>query len=215
LIYVFTFILAACSIIYELLLGQSLVTIGLYMLAMGIGALIAEGRLVRRPVIALLRVETLLTVVGGGSVSFMFLVNALGVGPLFLMIFAHALIVIIGILSGFEIPLLMRLKALEAAGKDNLVLGIDYIGAFFGTLVFAFFFYPMVGLVPTAFAIALLNAVVGIGLLTQVDKIEKPEYREYGGWLGVQAVLLVALALNLYFAERINEYFVASYLGIS
>ncbi len=226
MIYIFTFVLAFCSIVYELLLGQSLsaffgntvlrysVTIGVYMLAMGIGALTAEGRLVRRPVITLLRVETLLTVVGGGSVSFLFLVNSLGVGPLVLKVFAHLLIVVIGILSGFEIPLLMRLKATEAEGKDTLVLGVDYIGAFCGTVVFAFVFYPIVGIVPTAFAVALLNAVVGIGLLTQVDKVEKPEHREFSILLVVQVLLLVALGVNLYFADRINEYFVASYLGI-
>ncbi len=75
--YAFTFILAFCSIVYELLLGQSLsaflgntvlrysVTIGLYMLSMGIGSLLAEGRFVKHPVITLLRVEIALTVTGG------------------------------------------------------------------------------------------------------------------------------------------------------
>ena len=58
LIYFLTFILAFCSIVYELLLAQSLtaflentvlrysITIGLYMFSMGYGALIAEKKLV-------------------------------------------------------------------------------------------------------------------------------------------------------------------------
>ena len=80
MIYTITFILAFCSIAYELLLGQSLsaflgntvlrysVTIGLYMLSMGIGSLMAEGRFVKSPVTALLKIELLLTVTGGFSV---------------------------------------------------------------------------------------------------------------------------------------------------
>ena len=67
--YAITFILAFCSIVYELLLGQTLsaflgntvlrysVTIGLYMMSLGIGSMIAEGRFVERPVTSLLRVE--------------------------------------------------------------------------------------------------------------------------------------------------------------
>ena len=59
MVYPFTFVLAFCSIVYELLLGQSLsaflgntvlrysVTIGLYMLSMGIGSLLAEGKIGR------------------------------------------------------------------------------------------------------------------------------------------------------------------------
>jgi spermidine synthase len=67
-IYSLTFVLAFCSIVYELLLGQALsaflgntvlrysVTIGLYMMSLGIGSMIAEGRFVARPAVALLRV---------------------------------------------------------------------------------------------------------------------------------------------------------------
>ena len=78
MVYLVTFVLAFCSIVYELLLGQTLsaflgntvlrysVTIGLYMMSLGIGSMIAEGRLVKRPVTGLLRIEILLTVVGGG-----------------------------------------------------------------------------------------------------------------------------------------------------
>lgn len=91
MIYALAFLLAFCSIIYELLLGQSLsaflgntvlrysVTIGLYMLSMGIGALLAEGRFVKHAVTTLLKVEVLLTVCGGFSVIFLLLVDSAGV----------------------------------------------------------------------------------------------------------------------------------------
>ena len=88
MIYTFTFILAFCSIAYELLLGQSLsaflgntvlrysVTIGLYMLSTGIGAMFAEGKLVKRPMITLLKIELLLTVTGGFSVILLLVLNS-------------------------------------------------------------------------------------------------------------------------------------------
>ena len=104
MIYAFTFILAFCSIVYELLLGQTLsaflgntvlrysVTIGLYMMSLGIGSMIAEGRFVRNPVTSLLLVEILLTLVGGSCVVLLFCVNAIGMPPLVLSIIAHSLI---------------------------------------------------------------------------------------------------------------------------
>ena len=78
-LYLFTFIVASCSILYELLLGQALsafmgdtvlrfsVTIGLYLFSMGIGALLAGERLRSHAVLSLLGLEFLLGTVGGGS----------------------------------------------------------------------------------------------------------------------------------------------------
>ena len=66
MLYGLTFLLAFCSIVYELLLGQALaaflgntvlrysVTIGLFLLAKGIGAWLAEGRVARHPITSLL-----------------------------------------------------------------------------------------------------------------------------------------------------------------
>ena len=148
MIYPITIILAFCSIVYELLLGQTLsaflgntvlrfsVTVGLYMMSLGIGSMIAEGRFVRRPVITLLSIELLLTLVGGSAVVLLFLANAMGASPLAMSVFAHSLIIVIGILSGFEIPLLIALKNLEAPDRDNAIIGVNYIGAFLGTLFF-------------------------------------------------------------------------------
>ena len=224
-IYIFTFVLAFCSIVYELLLGQALsaffgntvlrysVTIGLYMLSMGIGSLIAEGRFVKHPVISLLRIEAFLTMLGGGSMLSLFIVNSLGAAPITFFLFAHGLIIAIGILSGFEIPLLMVLMSLETDGKKMSVLGVDYLGAFCGTVIFAFVFYPIVGLVPTAFVVALLNAMVGVALITQADKVRESEYNEYRALIGLQAVLVLTLGMFLSIAGRVNESLLATYLG--
>ena len=148
MINIFTVVLAFCSIVYELLLGQALsaflgntvlrysVTIGLYMLSLGIGSLIAEGRIVRSPVISLLWVEILLSLIGGSSLGILFLVNALELSIGVVSFTAHCLIVIIGVLSGFELPLLMRLKSLDKSESESMILGLNYLGAFIGTITF-------------------------------------------------------------------------------
>ena len=120
--YLFTFLLAFCSIVYELLLGQSLsaflgntvlrysVTIGLYMLSMGIGSLMAEGRVVKHVVTSLLKVEILLTITGGFSVIFLLLMDAVAPPEIVFFLFAHLLIILIGVLTGLEIPLLIAYR---------------------------------------------------------------------------------------------------------
>lgn len=225
MIYVFTFLLGFCSIVYELLLGQSLsaflgntvlrysVTIGLYMLSMGIGALMAEGRWVKRAAVTLLKIEILLTVVGGFSVIFLLILNSVGMPDLLFSVFAHLLIVLIGVLTGFEIPLLMELRGLEVEGSERAVLGVDYLGAFCGTVAFAFVFYPRFGLIPTAFFVALINALVGVCLYTQRYKVHEAGRRGYATLLGVQAVLFVVLAVLVQTADRVNELFLHYYLG--
>ena len=225
LIYVFTFLLGFCSIVYELLLGQSLsafmgntvlrfsVTIGLYMLSMGIGALSAEGRWLERAAATLLKVEILLTVVGGFSVIFLLILNSIGIPETLFSVLAHLLIVLIGVLTGFEIPLLIELRGHDVEGSERAVLGIDYLGAFCGTVAFAFVFYPRFGLIPTAFFVALLNAFVGVLLYTQRFKVHEAGRRNYAALLGVQAFLFVVLAVLVQTADRVNELFLRYYLA--
>lgn len=225
MVYLFTFLLAFCSIVYELLLGQSLsafmgntvlrysVTIGLYMLSMGIGALLADGRVLRDAVISLLKVETLLTVCGGFSVIFLLIIDSAGLPDAVFFVLAHGLIILIGILTGFEIPLLIRLRELEVERSEHAVLGVDYIGAFFGTVVFAFFLYPVAGLIASAFMTALLNALVGVCLVSQWAKVRPERQRQYAILIGVQSILFAVLALSLRNAEQINDLFIRHYLA--
>lgn len=226
MIYIFTFLLAFCSIVYELLLGQTLsaflgntvlrysVTIGLYMFSMGIGSLLAEGRFVKHPIISLLTVEVALTVLGGSSVMLLYFMDWAGVPALVFSITAHSMIIVIGLLTGFEIPLLIEVKRLETGDADNTVLGIDYLGAFLGTIVFAFLFYPIVGLVATAIIVALINAVVGILLFTQKNRIDGTMMRPYKVLIATQSVLAALLLLGLFNASSISEFLTGLYLRV-
>ena len=189
-------------------------TIGLYMLSMGIGSLLAEGRVVKHVVTSLLKVEILLTITGGFSVIILLVMNSIGAPDIVFFLFAHLLIVLIGVLTGLEIPLLIELRNLEVDGSERSVLGVDYLGAFFGTVVFAFLFYPLVGLIPTAFMVALLNAFVGICLVTQWPKVHEGQRRTTGALLSVQVLLFALLALLLRSADAVNETFLNIYLGL-
>ena len=225
MIYSLTFMLAFCSIVYELLLGQALsaflgntvlrysVTIGLYMMSLGIGSMIAEGRFVARPAVALLRVETLLTLFGGGSVVLLFFIDSTGATGITLSITAHLLIIIIGVLSGFEIPLLIALKNLDAEYRDNAIIGINYLGAFLGTMTFAFILYPYVGLISTAFIVALLNAAVGMLLMLQKKHVSASDLPHFHGMLVIVSTLAVVLVYYLIMADHISELVLQAYLN--
>ncbi len=219
-----TLVLAFCSIVYELLLGQALsaflgntvlrysVTMGLYLVSMGIGAMLAQARVLARPVVSLQIVELALTVLGAGAVLLLCVADAAGVpGPLFWLL-AHGLIVSIGVLSGLEIPLLIELRSRHDPHAASGVLGVDYVGAFLGTVTFAFFFYPRLGLIPTTFVVAALNAAVGLSLgafRRRVEPSVRPRHRRL---LGVQAALLLVLVGCIVAAPSINEFSLDLYL---
>jgi len=219
-----TFILAFCSIVYELLLAQSLsaflentvlrysVTIGLYMFSMGFGALMAEGRLIKSPVLTLLKIEILLTVIGGFSVVLLHLLNMSVLSRLVFSSSVHGLIILTGILTGIEIPLLIEIRHKEKDKSENAILGVDYFGAVLGTIIFAFVFYSVIGLVPTAFFAGSLNAGAGLLLFTQRDKVRHDRRRQYYICLSIQAVLLVIIIVCLGNSGKINTYFINHYL---
>lgn len=221
-----TVVMAFCSIVYELLLGQTMaaflgntvlrysVTIGLYMLCMGVGAFLARWRVFRgAPVLSLQRVEIALTVVGGLSVPALFLLEAQGVGDGVISFTAHGLIVVVGILTGLELPLLLELGELNREGSEGAVLGWDYLGAFGGTVAFALWFYPVAGLVATALSVALLNAVAGAALSTQGYRVPRERRGRHRALAAVQVALLAGIAVALWSAGGIAESVVELYLG--
>lgn len=211
--------LAFCSIAYEFLLAQALaafldntvlrysVTIGLYMFAMGFGAMFAEGRLVKRPLRTLLYVEIALTVIGASVMFLLFSFEIWQWGRAMMMVAGHTLIVLIGVLSGLEIPLLMHLSGDEGP-DDTKILAFDYFGAFLGTICFAFLFYPRLGLVPTAFFVSLCNAVIGLVLLSVFGE----DKERYSMMKTTFCVMTVILVIALWQANFINEQLIGMYI---
>jgi spermidine synthase len=222
-IFTVTAVLSFCSIVYELILAQALsaflsntvlrysVTIGLYMCSLGFGSLFAEKRFTQKPILSLLTIELLLTFVGGGTLVWMHSLDSFGLSRLTFSLLAHALIIIIGILSGFELPLLMELIRREN-GSVNMILAINYLGAFIGTVLFAFLFYPILGLIPSAFLVGSLNALSGLTLYNFRETVQKEDKSLFFTMLFCVALLFGILVVSLIFSKPISEYLINLYL---
>jgi len=221
IIYLITFTLAFCSMSYELILAQTLaaflentilrysITIGLYMCSMGFGALAVEGFQAKNPQSILLKVEILLTLLGGFCVVILHLTQMAFPSRFGFNLIAHGLIILIGFLTGFEVPLLI---ALQKNNQENKILGLNYAGAFMGTMIFAFVFFPFMGLMSAAFLTSLLNAAAGLLLFTQRATVSNQSRNLFNVFLGVQLFLFCCIILCLLNSNRINDLFMKYYL---
>ncbi|MGH9672304.1 MAG: polyamine aminopropyltransferase [Bryobacteraceae bacterium] len=166
------FLIAACGLIYELvagalasyLLGDSVfqfsTVIGSYLFAMGIGSYLS--RFIRRGLVArFVTIELMVGLVGGFSSTILFL--AFSYTHAFRLLL-YALVLIVGILVGLEIPLLMRILKDRFPFRDLVahVLTFDYLGALGASLLFPILLVPRLGLVRSAILFGLLNAGVAL-----------------------------------------------------
>ncbi len=165
-----TFIVAACGLIYELLIGtaasylsgqsayQFSLTVGLFLGAMGIGSFLSR-TVHRRLIEAFLLAELGQGIVGGFSVCLMFGFFALSE---WYQVGIVTIILIIGVCIGYELPLLTRYLRRYGPLRTVIanVLSLDYLGGVLGALVFPLLLLPTLGLMRTAFLVGLLNAFV-------------------------------------------------------
>jgi spermidine synthase len=193
-------LIAACGLIYELvagalasyLLGDSVTqfstVIGTYLFAMGIGSWFS--RFIDRGVAArFILIEIMVGVVGGFSSAVLFLAFAWTEG---FRILLYALVLVVGILVGLEIPLLMRLLRDRFAFKDVVanVLTFDYLGALGASLVFPIVLVPTLGLVRAPMLFGAINVAVAIWTTHVLREALAPFVRRM-----LQAVAIVALGL--------------------
>lgn len=165
-----TLVIAACGLVYELVAGavasyligdaltQFSTVIGTYLFAMGIGAYLCQ--YLRRDLLArFIHIELLVGVLGGYSALALFW--AYGAGLAFAPLL-YALVALIGILVGLEIPLLLRLLREELAFEQlvSRVLSFDYLGALLASLVFPLWAVPRLGLTRTSLVFGLVNVAV-------------------------------------------------------
>ena len=170
LLFITVLLIAACGLIYELvagtlasyLLGDSVLQfstiIGCYLFAMGIGS--ALSRYIHRGLAyRFVWIELLLGVIGGFSSALLFLAFAYTQGFQLLM---YALVIVIGVLVGLEIPLLMRIIRDRYHFREVVahVLTFDYLGALGASLLFPILLVPRLGLVRSAMVFGLLNVAV-------------------------------------------------------
>jgi spermidine synthase len=223
LVILITLVVSFCSISYELLLAQALsaflentvlrysVTIGLYLFALGLGARAAEGRMLQQPVLQLLKIETALTLIGGFLIVGLYgLDNVFGAALIF-SAFVHGLILMIGFLSGMELPLLMAM--LKEENSENVILGFSYFGAVIGTFVFAAWFYPVAGLMQTAFIVGALNGCAGVMLNLFRDKINPEFSKSFYITLYLQLFLFFLISACWLNSDAISHYCLQLYLN--
>ena len=172
LLFITVLLIAACGLIYELiagtlasyLLGDSVLQfstiIGCYLFAMGIGSALSR-YMDRGLAYRFVWIELLLGVIGGCSSALLFLAFAYTQGFQLLM---YALVVVIGILVGLEIPLLMRLVRSRYHFRDVVahVLTFDYLGALGASLLFPILLVPYLGLVRSAMLFGIINVAVAL-----------------------------------------------------
>ncbi len=196
------FIIAACSLIYELLisslstylLGSSVIhyslTIGLFLFFMGVGAWLAQS-VDSRLIPVFVSIEIAIGALGGISALLLFFVyaNTLYYYPAMIVVIGG-----IGILVGMELPILTRILETRSGLRRGIsqVLTFDYIGALAASLLFPFVLLPYFGHLITAVFVGLVNLVVALVVAWSFRK----QLYEWRGWfvagIGAALALLVA-----------------------
>jgi spermidine synthase len=208
-VYAITFFVAFCSIIYELIYSQLLtiifggtvlrysVTIGLFLFSLGIGSFLYRFFKSKDKNKTFLYLEIVLSLVGFLGVVFIIFINSYleFLPKTLLVILSNVPIILVGILSGLELPLLSHMVG-ETSSAFSEVLGMDYFGSLAGTFLYSMLFYPHFGLIFAVFVTAFFNLVIAIIFFMFI-------YKNKTRLLWVIIVLLAIVSLIMFF--RINE----------
>jgi spermidine synthase len=195
------FIIAACSLVYELLisslstylLGSSVVhysiTIGLFLFFMGVGAWLAQS--IRQALIpAFVGIEIAIGAVGGVSALVLYAAYVWSdfYYPVMLIVTG-----VIGILVGMELPLLTRILESHSGLRRGIsqVLTFDYLGALAASLLFPFILLPYFGHLVTASIIGVVNLLVAL----LVAWTFRHQLQQYSAIVGLAAAASAALVL--------------------
>lgn len=182
-LYFITIVLAGCSLLYELMLAQTLstimgdtivrynVTIGLYIASLGLGSIIYPKIIQTHSLENLAKLEVLLALFGGLGPILILIFDFIArnyLGPLYgfsTNIFNHCYIILIGFLSGIELPFLMKVGKQAQNLSVGRVLFLDYFGSFIAAVIFPLVLMPYYNLFTIALSIALGNTLIALFLL--------------------------------------------------
>ena len=206
------FVVASCGLAYELiagalasyLLGDSVLQfssiIGAYLCAMGVGSHLS--RYVKERVAErFVDIEILVGLIGGSAATLLFIAFAWSAAFRALL---YALVGLLGVLVGMEIPFVTRLLNERRAEFSNLVANVltfDYLGALAVSLLFPLLLAPRLGLMKTGFLFGLMN--VGVALMTTYVFRKEPGFAARGRWIRGGAALLF-LMVGLQASETLS-----------
>ena len=205
------FVVAACGLLYELaagaiasyVLGDSVLQfstiIGAYLFAMGVGSWLSR-HLTRQLPAHFLRIELLVALAGGLLPAVLFLANAWLPGAFRFLL--YALVGLVGVLVGLEIPLVMRILRRNVALRElvSQVLTFDYLGALAVSLAFPLVLVPQLGLIRTGLLFGLMNAAVALWALW----LFRHELRRPGAHALACAITLAVLLAGFAAADTVT-----------
>jgi spermidine synthase len=168
-------VVASCGLGYELisstlssyLLGDSILqfssVIGCYLFAMGIGSWLSRYIDDDHVLDRFVDIELLIGLLGGVSAALLFMIFGWLSAPFRAAL--YALVLVLGVLVGMEIPLVMRAfqqRRLELRETVSDVLSFDYLGSLAVSLLFPLVLAPRLGLLRTSFLFGIANALVAL-----------------------------------------------------
>lgn len=216
------FVVASCGLAYELiiaalasyLLGDSILQfssiIGMYMFAMGIGAHMTRYIKDKDALSRFIDIEILVGIVGGISALLLFVLFGFSETPFRSIL--YGMVLTIGIVTGMELPLVMRvlnLREVEFKEVVSRVLTFDYLGALAVSLLFPLILAPKLGMARSALLFGILNTVVAL-LTARLFKKNLRRYRSL--YLRGNVVLLILILLFCY-ANKITDKAEEHYFG--
>lgn len=216
-VYFFSFLLAFCSLFYELVyaeilsvcLGgtkiQYITTIAIFTCALGFGSIsfrkVSSFRGIRK---TFFTVELLLMILGAaGPFLITWLLQPGGIPGLstIKVLTSYGVIFIIGFLSGFELPSLFAMRE-NAEGK---ILAMDYLGMLLASVTFPLLFLPLLGTAASTLLVSLTNGIALIWL--------RSENRKIFPTMVFSLLILSLMALVALNRAPLNDFLSALYLG--
>lgn len=197
-----TFMMGACGMAYEYtlskiasdILGNSVqqwaIVIAVMLFCMGLGAEIQRHISDKRLIDIFVYSQILLALLGGfGSLLMLHVFSAV---PSHFVLTQYLLISSIGILIGFEIPLLSRInEQFSTDVKSNLarILKMDYMGALIGAMLWVFLLFRYFTMVQTGLILALTTLFTALVLLISFRSQASYHARLYAG-IGLVGILI-------------------------
>lgn len=218
-----TFVLALGSVLYELVLAQTLasvmgnttyrynLTIGLYIASMGIGAALVDKFSSLHEKEYFVKVEICLAILGAMA-PWIVLIHDSGLQYLSSQeiidyfstpvqywsgFFNNALIIVVGILSGIELPLLMRIGKNMNVDSSYTVLSLDYLGTMMGAAIFPLFLFPNFNLFTISYLVSLVNILIAYRLAVKFNLSSKIKTLILAWTITVIGLILTSKYLNV------------------
>lgn len=190
--------------------------VGIYLMAMGLGALIADRLPINKHNIFLFIIVNAIlaiVIVNPGIFSLLYFNEITRImlrtedSSLHQMIFPLGVLftLLLGIVSGIELPLFSKL--IEANKEEDssiltAILTTDYIGAFVGSITFALLVYPFMGLMKgVVFSQLFLTSALIILTITSFEKINKKI-------IGILGLVVTYVIFSYIYIEDLLEYLV-------